>query len=247
MLNSKKNPSFPYLAVSLLHLEQIPIPVHNYRQSRHTAVHCWGQIRLATLSEMSTSVNLLTNIMSATLLVPWQYMHAGSQWSHAMSADPTLGANVSVTVTMSAGAQTMSSVPKQCTSEIVGWPKQWDASSTEGTGSAHTRDNVLIVLIWSFFQAFIDQEHTHTSQNCRIHSQIFITFVSKLYHVNCSEHGIGLEVFVFNRRNPILTNVSHAKWSIYQLSTKICSERVICNQGKPKLIHISKIAHHDQN
>ena len=172
--------------------------------------------------------------MSATLLVPWQYMHAGSQWSHAMSADPTLGANVSVTVTMSAGAQTMSSVPKQCTSEIVGWPKQWDASSTEGT-----RDNVLIVLIWSFFQAFIDQEHTrtHTSQNCRIHSQIFITFVSKLYHVNCSEHGIGLEVFVFNRRNPILTNVSHAKWSIYQLSTKICSERVICNQGKPKLIN----------
>ena len=65
--------------------------------------------------------------------------------SHAMSGDPTLGANVSVTVTLSAGAQTMSSVPKQCASEIGGWPKQWDASSTEGTGSVDTRDNVLIV------------------------------------------------------------------------------------------------------
>ena len=74
-------------------------------------------------------------------------MQAVTLLSHAMSADPTLGANVSVTVTLSAGAQTMSSVPKQCraSSEIGGWwPKQWDASSTEGTGSAaQTRDNVL--------------------------------------------------------------------------------------------------------
>ena len=62
-----------------------------------------------------------------------------------MSGDPTVGANVSVTVTLSAGAQTMSSVPKQCASEISGWTKQWDASSTEGTGSAGTHDNVLSV------------------------------------------------------------------------------------------------------
>ena len=62
----------------------------------------------------------------------------------------TLGANVnSQAVTMSAGTQTMSSVPKQCRSEIgAGWlgPRQWDASSTEGTDVRQGR-RLLIVLV----------------------------------------------------------------------------------------------------